>query len=312
MKNTAWMIVVIIVLVVIGGLAAYYLMQSSNGIPAMQSEQGRQPAAPGSSVSAMPTIQASVKSGIGDFLTDGNGMTLYYFANDTVGKSNCTGACATIWPAFYASNMNVGANLNAADFGTITRSDGATQTTYDGWPLYNYSQDAQAGDTNGQGLGGIWFVAAVPFYNILLEDNVSAGVYLADDNGRALYMFANDTPAAAASACTGICSENWLPFDITQAIAVPAALNAGDFKEFTRADGKKQLAYKGYPIYRYSKDVNPGDISGNGMNNIWFLARQQGFVASKSSAKPQIPTIPAAVPQSQVPAAGGTTNQTNY
>ena len=132
-------------------------------------------------------------------------MTLYYFAGDTVGKSNCIVSCATVWPAFFAANINISPDLNAADFGTITRADGATQTTYDGWPLYNYSKDAQAGDTNGQGSGGAWFVAMVPFYNLLLENNSAAGVYLADDNGRALYMFANDKPATAGAGTVGGC-----------------------------------------------------------------------------------------------------------
>jgi predicted lipoprotein with Yx(FWY)xxD motif len=293
MKNTTLIIVTVIALIVIGGLAFYLIhsLNRMNGFSLPQGEQGRQSAQSNSSVVTGPSIKVGTKNGVGNFLTDDNGMTLYYFVNDTVGKSNCSGSCAAVWPAFFASNINISPNLNAADFGTINRADGATQTTYDGWPLYNYSKDAQVGDTNGQGLGGAWFVATVPFYNLLLENNAAVGTYLADDNGRALYMFADDAPAAAgvpaASKCAGVCSSNWIPFDIQIQAVIPAALNAADFTHFTRGDGKKQLAYKGYPIYRYSKDAHPGDISGNGINGIWFLARPQGFAAAKTVSRTQ-------------------------
>lgn len=104
------------------------------------------------------TITTTTKAGIGDYLVDSKGMTLYYFTKDKANDSYATEAIIAIWPVFYASNVAVPSNLKASDFGAFTRDDGKMQTTYKGWPLYYYSKDKVAGDTVGQGFNGIWFV----------------------------------------------------------------------------------------------------------------------------------------------------------
>jgi predicted lipoprotein with Yx(FWY)xxD motif len=93
---------------------------------------------PGAVPILTPAYTANVagKSGGLNYLVDGRGMTLYYFARDVVGRSNATAAILQTWPIYYAPNPVVPASLNAADFGTITRDDGQKQTTYKGWPLY--------------------------------------------------------------------------------------------------------------------------------------------------------------------------------
>jgi predicted lipoprotein with Yx(FWY)xxD motif/plastocyanin len=92
------------------------------------------------------------------YLADSKGMTLYYFAKDSVGKSTATGTVLANWPLFNPSSFVVPSALNAADFSTITRDDGAKVATYKGWPLYYYINDKVSGDTKGQGIGGVWFV----------------------------------------------------------------------------------------------------------------------------------------------------------
>jgi predicted lipoprotein with Yx(FWY)xxD motif len=104
------------------------------------------------------TIMTMTKTGIGDYLVDAKGMTLYYFTKDTAGKSSATAPVIANWPIFYAASIVVPSNLNASDFGTTAGFDGQMQTTYKGWPLYYYIKDQAAGDTVGQGVGGIWFV----------------------------------------------------------------------------------------------------------------------------------------------------------
>jgi predicted lipoprotein with Yx(FWY)xxD motif len=101
----------------------------------------------------------------GDYLVDASGMTLYAYAKDTPNSnaSNCTDACASTWPAFMTQgNPTVGSSATASDgtqldaskLGTITRADGSTQVTYNGWPLYYFSGDKAPGDINGEN----WFV----------------------------------------------------------------------------------------------------------------------------------------------------------
>jgi predicted lipoprotein with Yx(FWY)xxD motif len=99
---------------------------------------------------------------LGKILVDSQGMTLYQFEQDSAGKSTCSGACASAWPPLRASGKpTVGGGAKASLIGTIPRSDGKPQVTYNGHPLYGYSGDSNPGDTNGQALsafGAPWYV----------------------------------------------------------------------------------------------------------------------------------------------------------
>jgi predicted lipoprotein with Yx(FWY)xxD motif len=89
-------------------------------------------------------------------LTDAKGFTLYSFAPDTPTKSNCNGTCAQNWPPVKGPATASGVK---GTFGTIKRSNGATQATFDGHPLYTYVGDTAPGQANGNGLnvaGGLW------------------------------------------------------------------------------------------------------------------------------------------------------------
>jgi DMSO/TMAO reductase YedYZ molybdopterin-dependent catalytic subunit/predicted lipoprotein with Yx(FWY)xxD motif len=116
------------------------------------------------------TISDSYKPGVGYFLTDGSGRTLYWTLTDTVGQSNIAGTILANWPIFYVQNISVPLvpkmespprllpQLSEKDFNSITRADGSKQTTFKGWPLYYYYQDKTAHDSSGQGVDGKWFV----------------------------------------------------------------------------------------------------------------------------------------------------------
>ncbi|HHB79284.1 MAG TPA: hypothetical protein ENK85_08635, partial [Saprospiraceae bacterium] len=120
-------------------------------------------------------VQLSTDTNLGQILVDANGNTLYYFTKDAEpDASACTGGCVTNWPVFHASNPAVGTGLDANDFGEFTRADGAMQTTYKGWPLYYFVNDANPGDTNGEAKNNVWFVAK-PDYGIMLMNDVLVG-----------------------------------------------------------------------------------------------------------------------------------------
>jgi predicted lipoprotein with Yx(FWY)xxD motif len=108
---------------------------------------------PASSGSALKTTQISGVT----VLTNADGFTLYWFAPDTSTKSNCNGSCAQIWPPVKGP-ATAGSGVTGK-LGTITRSDGSTQATYDGRPLYTYTADTAPGQANGNGInvsGGVW------------------------------------------------------------------------------------------------------------------------------------------------------------
>jgi len=103
-------------------------------------------------------IKLEKKDGVGAYLTDAAGKTLYWFKKDTPGQSACSGPCVDKWPLYYREAVAPPAGLAAADFATINRADGKPQTTFRGYPLYYWVNDAKAGDTNGQGFNNVWFV----------------------------------------------------------------------------------------------------------------------------------------------------------
>lgn len=112
------------------------------------------------SLAAAATVEIKAKDGIGNYLTDEKGMTLYLFKKDTPGKSACAGPCVDKWPLFAAEVVTVPTGVIAADFAVITRDDGKKQTTYKGLPLYYFFKDVKPGDTAGQGVNTVWYVVA--------------------------------------------------------------------------------------------------------------------------------------------------------
>jgi predicted lipoprotein with Yx(FWY)xxD motif len=117
------------------------------------------PAAPAAATSI--TIGMTNNQTLGAYLTGQNGMTLYVLTKDIPDTSTCSGSCSTTWPPLaVASGATITAPSGAAGtFATVARSDGTVQVTYNHMPLYYYSGDSVAGDTNGQGTDGVWFVA---------------------------------------------------------------------------------------------------------------------------------------------------------
>jgi predicted lipoprotein with Yx(FWY)xxD motif len=95
--------------------------------------------------------------------------------------------------------------------------------------------------------------------------DTAKGKTFIDDKGMTLYYFDKDT--AGKSVCYGKCETRWPPF-----LAAADAKASGDWSIVTRDDGAKQWAYKGKPLYTWEKDKAPGDVTGDGVNNVWRIA----------------------------------------
>ena len=107
-------------------------------------------------------------------------------------------------------------------------------------------------------------------YTVKLAYSKKYGLYLVDAKGRTLYFFAKDYNGS--SACYGMCAKKW-PVFYVENLKVGPGLNPDDFKVITRKDGLKQITYKGWPLYYFVGDKKPGDINGDGVKNVWFVAK---------------------------------------
>ncbi len=210
-------------------------------------------------------------STLGKIITDQNGKTLYFFSNDVAGGSQCSGGCLTNWPVFFKENPTFGSELSSADFGTITRADGAKQTTYKGWPLYYFAADAAAGDVKGENVNKIWF-AAKQTYNLFVgniqlvghdgknymadyKEGAGKTTYLMDSKGRTLYAFAFDKKNTNTFTKSDFSNDSvWPIAQITDFSSIPSGFSAADFGTID-VFGKKQLTYKGWPLYYFGQDA---------------------------------------------------------
>jgi predicted lipoprotein with Yx(FWY)xxD motif len=220
-------------------------------------------------------IHLDSTTAVGKHLVDKDGRTLYYFSNDANGASNCTGGCLGVWPVFLADSLSgtFSSDLSATDFKTISTSTGARQTTYKGWPLYYYAPGGiaePAGQTNGEGVGGIWFVAKSNYsitvanfqltganginYLSTYAPGTGATNYLCDEKGRALYFFTRDSAFKNKFTKTDFSNNPTFPMYETTNITVPSTFDKSLFV-VTPFNGRNQLTYKGWPLYYFGADT---------------------------------------------------------
>lgn len=136
---------------------------SSGGSGAAASSAPASPAAASSgSAAAGNSVLKSTKMGSAVVLTNAKGFTLYWFGPDTSTSSKCNATCAKYWPPVKGP-VTAGTGVTGK-LGTIKRSDGSLQATYNGHPLYTYVGDTAPGQTKGNGLklsGGVWHEVTV-------------------------------------------------------------------------------------------------------------------------------------------------------
>ncbi len=222
------------------------------------------------------SVKVDTSSTLGAYLTDKNGVAVYFFSDDYKGINTCNNGCQNYWPVFYAGNItkdSISSNLNIADFDTIIVG-GIKQTRYKGWPLYYYSPNGNgvkeaAGMISGDGSDGVWFVAK-PNYTIMIANGQLVGsdgnnytstytvglgttVYMTDDRGLTLYTYTIDSFKVNEFTNASFSNNSaWPIYQITTAV-VPSALNASLFS-FTTIDTYSQITYNGWPLYYFGQD----------------------------------------------------------
>jgi predicted lipoprotein with Yx(FWY)xxD motif len=156
--------------------------------------------AAGSTAAGTPANSASTTATvIESHAGSASGRAVYLWAADSMNKSTCSGACAGAWPPVTTKgNVTAADGAKTADLGTITRSDGSKQVTYDGHPLYYFAGDSGPGQTNGQGsdsFGAKWWLVAPAGTKITVAD-AAAGA-------------GNSSPTAPASSSGSSAGGSW-------------------------------------------------------------------------------------------------------
>ena len=110
--------------------------------------------------------------------------------------------------------------------------------------------------------------ALADHHAVKVSQKEGAGNFLVDTKGMTLYYFKKDSPGK--SACEGDCVAKW-PLYFRESVAAKDGLKAENFATIIRADGQKQTTYKGMPLYYFVGDKNPGDTTGQGVKDVWYV-----------------------------------------
>jgi predicted lipoprotein with Yx(FWY)xxD motif len=210
--------------------------------------------------------------------------TQYLLTSDTPKTSNCNaaGACDALWPPLITKDKAIaGTGVNGHLFGTIRRSDGTFQVTFNGHPLYFFALDLNVAATNGETNGehiedpapvdGVWYTVnpaglPEPGTATIQSESIGGTDLLADAgavNGviGTLYAFSSDTPTT--SECNGQCAMIWPPVLTTTAPSAIDSANGSLLGVIQRSDGTFQVTYNGHPLYYFADALITGDTSGN-------------------------------------------------
>ncbi|MDJ0768124.1 MAG: hypothetical protein QNJ12_04990 [Ilumatobacter sp.] len=266
-----------------------------------------EPAAPAAEAPRDAVVKIS-QTELGDVLADADGQTLYAFTNDVDAVSTCYGTCAEAWPPIIVDpDFIVSPGLDSGIFATTVREDGNHQLVAGKFPLYLFAADAKPGDITGHGSGDVWF--AVDLGGRIIEDGAppadaeqgetadeqisdeqagevvapmiqlgdsELGPIVTDANGISLYLFTPDE--AGNPTCTGDCAGTWPPLLIEAGseLAAGEGIDPALLSTVEHPDGGMQLKIGIWPLYYFAGDSEPGDVTGQGSGDKWFVVAADG------------------------------------
>ncbi|HEY5394545.1 MAG TPA: hypothetical protein VIL16_04030 [Trebonia sp.] len=136
---------------------------------------------------------------------------------------------------------------------------------------------------------------------VITTKSGSAGAFLTNGSGRAVYLWMKD--GKDSSACDGACAGAWPPVTATGAVSASGGVTMADLSTITRSGGAKQVVYDGHPLYYFSGDSGPGQVSGQGSDAFgakWWLVDPAGTSITAAVTVPSGATPPAPVPSTSV------------
>ena len=246
---------------------------------------------------APTTVMVAENADLGPILTDSEGMTLYLFTKDTEpGVSTCGGECLVNWPAYTpAEPLTLPEGVDGA-LTLVDTPDGVQTLAYNDIPLYYFAGDTEPGQTNGEGVGEVWYVVApgeqfgdrammemeehgamgspmaspvAATTTVMIASTPELGEFLTDSEGRTLYLFTNDVEEGV-STCGGECLTNWPAYTATEPLTLPEGVE-GELTLVDTPDGVQTVAYNGIPLYYFAGDTEPGQTNGHAVGDVWWI-----------------------------------------
>jgi predicted lipoprotein with Yx(FWY)xxD motif len=230
-------------------------------------------------------------------LVNGKGFALYHLKGDTKNGSGCTGGCLAAWPAV---TVPAGAKLEGGDgltgLGTVKRSSGEMQATYQGEPLYTFASDTTAGVATGNGFGGFFVVPPTTASCVSSKTVVCVNVgnlkvggtnekALVNGKGFALYHRTKDPKGG--STCTGQCLAAWPALTVPKGAKLEGGPGVTGLGTFKRSNGAVQALYNGEALYTFVQDTKAGVATGNGVFNFFLV---KPVTTSTTTTKPATTT----------------------
>lgn len=249
-------------------------------------------------VTGNATVLLSNDSNLSIENRDFKDFTLYTFDNDEVDTSNCVDdTCISNWPPLLAT----GDEIPEAPLSIIERADGNSQWALHGLPLYFFTGDTEAGQINGEGLGGVWHTAVTqPAAFVKETTNEQDGVYLVapgeilvskqqeatvfeavTENRRNMSLYTFDVDAPGVSNCDDECLNAWPALLAQEGDTAEAPYSIIDRTLGSTGEMAKQWALNGEPLYFFVGDTMPGETNGTEIEN-WHLARPASVKTTES------------------------------
>jgi predicted lipoprotein with Yx(FWY)xxD motif len=158
-----------------------------------------------------------------------------------------------------------------------------------------------AGSTSGAApAGSTPSASAQAAATVIKTTSGSAGAFLTNGSGRAIYLWDKDT--MNTSMCSGACAGAWPPVTANGSVTASGGVTANDLATITRSDGTKQVTYNGHPLYYYAGDTGAGQATGQGSDSFgakWWLVSPTGTsITAASVTVGSSPAAPASTPTS--------------